>query len=145
MAEKKKAKQSTKGLSADERAALRDRIRELKAEGGKAENERAVIEKISAMPEPDRTMGQRIHAIIKSNAPELSAKLWYGMPAYAKDDKVVCFFQSGQKFKTRYSTLGFQDSASLDDGNMWPTGFALKKLTASEEARIVDLVKKAIS
>ena len=145
MAEKKKAKQSTKGLSADERAALRDRVRELKAEGGKAENERAVIEKISAMPEPDRTMAQRIHSIIKSNAPELSAKLWYGMPAYAKDDKVVCFFQSGQKFKTRYSTFGFQDSASLDDGNMWPTGFALKKLTASEEARIVDLVKKAIS
>jgi len=145
MAEKKKTKQSTKGLSADERAALRDRVRELKAEGGKAENERAVIEKISAMPEPDRTMAQRIHSIIKSNAPELSAKLWYGMPAYAKDDKVVCFFQSGQKFKTRYSTFGFQDSASLDDGNMWPTGFALKKLTASEEARIVDLVKKAIS
>jgi uncharacterized protein YdhG (YjbR/CyaY superfamily) len=138
-------KKSTKGFSAEERAAMRERARELKAEGGKAENERAVVEKIAAMDEPDRTMCQRIHAIIKTNAPELSAKLWYGMPAYAKDDKVVCFFQSGKKFKTRYSTFGFQDSAALDEGNMWPTGFALQKLTAAEEARIVELVKKAVS
>ena len=145
MAEKKQAKKSTKGFSADERAAIRERARELKAEGGKAENERAVVEKITAMAEPDRTMAERIHAIIKDNAPELSAKLWYGMPAYAKDDKVVCFFQSGKKFKTRYSTFGFQDSATLDEGNMWPTGFALKNLTAAEEARIGELVKKAVS
>ena len=145
MAEKKKAKQSTKGLSADERAALRDRVRELKAEGGKAENERAVIEKISAMPEPDRTMAQRIHAIIKSNAPELSAKLWYGMPAYAKDGKVVCFFQSAQKFKAKYATFGFSDEANLDEGAMWPTSFALKELSAAEEAKIAALVKKAVS
>ena len=123
---------------------MRERARELKAEGGKAENERAVVEKIATMEEPDRAMCQRIHAIIKSNAPELSAKLWYGMPAYAKDDKVVCFFQSGKKFKTRYCTFGFQDSAALDDGNMWPTGFALKELNAAEEKRIVELVKKAV-
>jgi uncharacterized protein YdhG (YjbR/CyaY superfamily) len=138
-------KKSTKGFSAEERAAMRERARELKAEGGKAENERAVVEKIAAMDEPDRTMCERIHAIIKATAPELSAKLWYGMPAYAKDDKVVCFFQSGKKFKTRYSTFGFQDSAALDEGNMWPTGFALKALTATEEARIAELVKKAVS
>jgi uncharacterized protein YdhG (YjbR/CyaY superfamily) len=145
MAEKKQATKSTKGFSAEERAAMRERARELKSEGGKAENERAVVEKIAAMDEPDRTMCERIHAIIKATAPELSAKLWYGMPAYAKDDKVVCFFQSGKKFKTRYSTFGFQDSAALDEGNMWPTGFALKALTATEEARIAELVKKAVS
>jgi uncharacterized protein YdhG (YjbR/CyaY superfamily) len=135
MAEKKPAK--PKGFTAEEKAAMREHLRELRAEGGKAENERAVVEKIAAMSEPDRTIAQRIHAIIKANARQLSAKLWYGMPAYAKDDKVVCFFQSGQKFKTRYCTFGFQDSAALDEGNLWPTGFALKKLTAAEEQRIV--------
>jgi len=144
MPEKKEEKKSTKGFSAEEKAAMREHLRELRAEGGKAENERAVVEKIAAMAEPDRTTAQRIHEIIKAHAPQLSAKLWYGMPAYAKDDKVVCFFQSGQKFKTRYCTFGFQDSAALDEGNMWPTGFALKKLTAAEEQRIVELVKKAV-
>jgi uncharacterized protein YdhG (YjbR/CyaY superfamily) len=144
MGEKKQTKKSMKGFSSEERAAMRERARELKAEGGKAENERAVVEKIAAMDEPDRTMCERIHAIIKANAPELSAKLWYGMPAYAKDDKVVCFFQSGKKFKTRYSTFGFQDTAALDEGNMWPTGFALKELTAAEETRIAELVRKSI-
>jgi uncharacterized protein YdhG (YjbR/CyaY superfamily) len=145
MTEKKQEKKSTKGFSAEEKAAMREHLRELRAEGGRAENERAVVEKIAAMSEPDRTMAQRIHAIIKAAAPDLAAKLWYGMPAYAKDDKVVCFFQSGQKFKTRYSTLGFQDSAALDEGNMWPTGFALKQVTAAEEARITKLVKKALT
>ena len=111
----------------------------------KADGESAVLATIAAMPEPDRSLGERLHAIVKASAPALSPRLWYGMPAYAKDGKVVCFFQSAQKFKTRYATLGFMHEANLDDGAMWPTAFALKKLTAAEEARLGELVKKAVS
>ena len=136
---------ASKGFTDEERAAMRERAQELKSAAGKAGEESAVLEKIAAMPEPDRTMGQRLHAIIKASAPELSPKLWYGMPAYAKDGKVVCFFQDAQKFKTRYATLGFSDKATLDEGQMWPTAFALKELTAADEARIGALVKKAVS
>ena len=113
--------------------------------GGKADEESAVLAKIAALRGPDRAMGERLHAIITANVPTLSPKLWYGMPAYAKDGKVVCFFQSAQKFKTRYATLGFSDKANLDEGHMWPTAFALKELTAAEEARIGALVRKAMS
>jgi hypothetical protein len=136
---------ASKGFTAEERAAMREYAQELKGGGGKADEESAVLEKIAAMPEPDRTMGERLHAIIKASAPGLSSRLWYGMPAYAKDGKVVCFFQNAQKFKTRYSTLGFSDNANLDEGQMWPTSFALKELTASDEARIGALVKRAVS
>jgi uncharacterized protein YdhG (YjbR/CyaY superfamily) len=124
---------------------MRERAQELKAgaRAGKAGEESAVLAKLAAMSPPDRTMGERLHAIIKANAPELSPKLWYGMPAYAKDDKVVCFFQDAQKFKTRYATLGFSDKATLDEGHMWPTTFALKELSPAVEARIGELVKKA--
>ena len=111
----------------------------------KADGESAVLATIAAMPEPDRALGERLHAIIKASAPDLSPRLWYGMPAYARDGKVVCFFQSAQKFKTRYATVGFMHKANLDEGAMWPTAFALKELTAAEEARIVALVKKAVS
>jgi hypothetical protein len=111
----------------------------------KADGESAVLAKIAEMPEPDRALGERLHAIIKASAPALSPRLWYGMPAYAKDGKVVCFFQSAQKFKTRYATFGFMHEANLDEGAMWPTAFALKELTAAEEARIGALVKKAVS
>jgi hypothetical protein len=128
----------SKGFTDEERAAMKERIQELKADG-----ESAVLTKIAAMPEPDRAMGKRLHAIIKASVPALSPKTWYGMPAYAKDGKVVCFFQSAQKFKTRYATFGFSDAANLDEGAMWPTAFALKELTAAEEARIAALVKKA--
>ena len=129
---------------------MREHAQELKAarsgaREGKADEEKAVLAKIAAMPAPDRTMAERLHAIIKASAPGLSPKLWYGMPAYAKDDKVVCFFQDAQKFKSRYATLGFSDKAALDEGQMWPTSFALKELTASDEARIVALVKRAVS
>ena len=128
---------------------MKNRAQELKAEAratkDKAEGESAVLAAIAAMREPDRAMAKRLHAIIKASAPALSPKLWYGMPAYAQDDKVVCFFQSAQKFKTRYATLGFSDKANLDDGAMWPVGFALKELTATEEARIGALLKKALS
>jgi hypothetical protein len=110
----------------------------------KADGEINVLEKIADMPEPDRAMGERLHSIIMDNVPVLTPRLWYGMPAYAKDDKVVCFFQNAQKFKTRYSTLGFSDKANLDDGNMWPTSFALKELTVKEEERIITLVMKAV-
>jgi uncharacterized protein YdhG (YjbR/CyaY superfamily) len=122
---------------------MRERVRELKA--NKADGEGDLLAKIAAMKEPDRGMAKRLHAIITAAAPDLAPRTWYGMPAYAKDDKVVCFFQSAQKFKARYATLGFSDSAKLDDGAMWPTSFALKELTAAEEARIVALVKKAVS
>jgi uncharacterized protein YdhG (YjbR/CyaY superfamily) len=143
MAERKTAKKGTqKGFTAEERSAMRERAQELK---GKADGENAVLEKIAAMPAPDRAIAERLHAIVKAAAPALSPKTWYGMPAYAKDGKVVCFFQSAQKFKTRYATLGFSDKANLDEGAMWPTAFALKKLTAAEEAKIVALVKKAVS
>ncbi|MDQ6858595.1 MAG: DUF1801 domain-containing protein [Chloroflexota bacterium] len=132
------------GLSAEERAAMRETIQERKAAARGANDEKAVLAKIAEMREPDRTMAKRVHAVITATAPALSAKTWYGMPAYAKGDKIVCFFQSGQKFKTRYATLGFQETANLDDGDMWPVGFALKKLTAAEEKRIGALVKKAL-
>jgi uncharacterized protein YdhG (YjbR/CyaY superfamily) len=134
---------ASKGFTPEERAAMKERVRELKAAANKADGESEVLEKIAAMAAPDRAMAKRLHAVIKASAPGLSPKTWYGMPAYAMDDKVVCFFQSAQKFKTRYATLGFSDAANLDDGAMWPTAFALKQLTAAEEARIGALVKKA--
>jgi uncharacterized protein YdhG (YjbR/CyaY superfamily) len=136
---------TSKRFSDEERAAMKERAKELKAEAGKADGERALLAKLAEMPEPDRAMGERLHAIIKASAPDLSPKLWYGMPAYAKDGKVVCFFQSAQKFNTRYATFGFNDTANLDEGAMWPTAFALKELTADDEARIGALVKKAVS
>jgi uncharacterized protein YdhG (YjbR/CyaY superfamily) len=135
----------SKGFTAEERAAMKERAQELKAAARKADGESAVLAKIAEMPEPDRAIGKRLHAIIKASAPALSPKTWYGMPAYAKDGKVVCFFQSADKFKSRYATLGFSDGANLDEGAMWPTSFALKELTAAEEARIGALVKKAVS
>lgn len=135
----------SKGLTDEELGAMKERLRELKADAGKAEGESAVLAKIAELPEPDRAMARRLHAIIKANAPALSPKLWYGMPAYAKDGKVVCHFQSAQKFKTRYATFGFSDAANLDEGALWPVAFALKALTAAEEARIGALVKKAVS
>jgi uncharacterized protein YdhG (YjbR/CyaY superfamily) len=135
----------SKGFTDEERAAMKERAQELKAEASKADGESAVLAKIAEMLEPDRAMAKRLHAIIKASAPLLSPKTWYGMPAYAKDGKVVCFFQSAQKFKSRYATFGFSDEANLDEGAMWPTSFALKELTAAEEARIGVLVKKAVS
>jgi uncharacterized protein YdhG (YjbR/CyaY superfamily) len=131
------------GFTEEERGAIRDRVQEMKA--GKGEGESAVLAKIAEMREPDRAMAKRLHTIIKESAPGLSPRLWYGMPAYAKDDKVVCFFQAAAKFKTRYATFGFSDKANLDEGNMWPTAFALKGLTAPEESRIAALLKKAVS
>ncbi|HYH58278.1 MAG TPA: hypothetical protein VD790_03540 [Thermoleophilaceae bacterium] len=129
----------------EERAAMRERARELKAEQSKADGEKALLEKVAEMPKSDRAMAKKLHAIVKANAPGLAPKTWYGMPAYANDDgKVVCFFQSADKFKSRYATLGFNDSANLDTGAMWPTSFALKKLTAAEEKKIAALVKKAV-
>jgi len=138
------AKKTPGGFTAEERAAMKERVRELKAreDGG----EKALLEKIAEMPEPERSMALRLHAIIKASAPELSPKTWYGMPAYAnREGKVVCFFQSAQKFKTRYATLGFSDAAKLDEGQMWPTAFALKALTPTEEAKIAELVKRAMN
>jgi uncharacterized protein YdhG (YjbR/CyaY superfamily) len=144
-------RKASKGFTDEERAAMRERARELKAaarrrsRAGKADGETDVLAKIAEMPEPDRGMAERLHAIVKANAPALSARTWYGMPAYAKDDKVVCFFQSAEKFKSRYATVGFSDKANLDKGAMWPTSFALKGLTAAEEKKIGALVKKAVS
>ncbi len=136
----------SEGFTAEERAAMRERARELKAEAQRADGERAVLAKIAEMPEPDRAMAERLHEIVKASAPALSPKTWYGMPAYAnKDGKVVCFFQSAEKFNSRYATLGFSDKANLDEGNMWPTSFALKELGAAEEAKIGALVKRAVS
>jgi uncharacterized protein YdhG (YjbR/CyaY superfamily) len=139
----------SKGFTDEERAAMKERVRELKAEArrkkSREDGERDVLAKIAEMPKADRAMAKRLHAIIKASAPALSPKTWYGMPAYAKDDKVVCFFQSAQKFKSRYATFGFSDEANLDRGAMWPTAFALKELTAAEEAKIGTLVKKAVS
>ena len=141
----------SKGFTDEERAAMKERAQELKAEArrgpraDKADGESAVLAKIAEMQGPDRVMAMRLHAIIKASAPTLSPKTWYGMPAYAKDGKVVCFFQSAQKFNSRYATLGFSDTANLDEGAMWPTYFALTELTATEEARIDALVKKAVS
>jgi uncharacterized protein YdhG (YjbR/CyaY superfamily) len=159
MAQKKAAKKGTqkpakgttgrasKGFTADERAAMKDRARELKApaRGGEADGESDVLAKIADLPGPDRAIAERLHALIKATAPALSPRTWYGMPAYAKDGNVICFFQSAKRFKTRYATLGFSDKAKLDQGSMWPTAFALKELTAAEEARIRELVKKAVS
>ena len=137
------------GFSDEERAAMKERTKELKAEAraskSRADGERAALVKIAEMPGPDRAIAERLHAILTASASALSPKTWYGMPAYAKDGKVVCFFQSAQKFKTRYATLGFSDTANLDDGTLWPVAFALKELTATEEARISALVKKAVS
>jgi uncharacterized protein YdhG (YjbR/CyaY superfamily) len=164
MAERKPAKKGTqqsaksttatgktfKGFTDEERVAMKERAQELKAatrrpRADKVDGESAVLAKIAEMPEPDRAMGKRLHAVITASAPALSPRLWYGMPAYAKDGKVVCFFQSAQKFKTRYATFGFSDAANLDKGALWPVAFALKELTAAEEAKIAALVKKAVS
>ena len=153
MSAKKAAQKSTKsttgkkseGFTAKERAAMKERAKELKAEAQKAEGESDVLAKIAEMQGPDRAMAERLHEIVKASAPALSPKTWYGMPAYAKDGKVVCFFQSAQKFNSRYATLGFSDKANLDEGAMWPTSFALKELSATEEAEIGALVKRAVS
>jgi uncharacterized protein YdhG (YjbR/CyaY superfamily) len=141
VAERKRAK----GFTAEEKAAMRERAREAKATASKADAEREVLAKIAEMPKADRVIAERLHALVKANAPDLSPRTWYGMPAYARDGKVVCFFQSAQKFKTRYATLGFSDRANLDNGAMWPVAFALKGLTAAEEKKIAALVKKAVS
>jgi uncharacterized protein YdhG (YjbR/CyaY superfamily) len=163
MAERKPAKKSTqqsakrttgkasKGFTDEERGAMRERAQEQKAaarrgpRAGKADGESDVLAKIAEMPEPDRAMAKRLHAIVKASAPALSPRTWYGMPAYAKDGKVVCFFQSADKFKTRYATFGFSDKANLDEGGVWPVAFALKELTSAVEARIGALVKRAVS
>jgi len=156
MADTKKATKSTaprndasKGFTAEEKAAMKERAKEVKAEA-RANNDRAagesdVLAKIAEMPASDRVMAERIHAVVKASAPELSPKTWYGMPAYAKDGKIVCFFQSADKFKARYATFGFSDEAKLDEGAMWPNAFALTKLTAADEKRIGDLVKRAVT
>jgi uncharacterized protein YdhG (YjbR/CyaY superfamily) len=150
-ATQKSAKSTTARFTDEERGAMKQRVQELKAaarrgpRADKADEESAVLAKIAEMPETDRAMSERLHAVIKASAPALSPRLWYGMPAYAKDGKVVCFFQSAQKFKTRYATFGFSDEANLDEGAMWPTAFALTELTAEDEAKIGALVKKAVS
>jgi uncharacterized protein YdhG (YjbR/CyaY superfamily) len=140
------AKSNDTGFTAEERAAMKERAKELKAEkrSTKESGESAVLEKIAEMSDSDRVMAERVHAIIKAGAPDLAPRTWYGMPAYAKDGKVVCFFQGAQKFKSRYATLGFSDQANLDDGDMWPTTFALTKLTAAVEAKITELVQQAV-
>ena len=149
MAEKKAAKKSTKKsqtFSAEERAAMRERAAELKAEARKADGEKTLLAKVKEMPDSDRRMAERFHEIVKANAPDLSPKTWYGMPAYAdKNGKVVIYFQDAAKFDSRYATFGFNDTANLDDGAMWPTSFALKKLTTADEKKIAALVKKAVS
>lgn len=137
--------QKAKGFTSEERAAMKERSRELRAEKEKVDGESAVLAKIAEMQEPDRVVAERIHAIIKANAPSLSPKLWYGMPSYAKDGKVVCFFQAAEKFNTRYATFGFNDVANLDEGTLWPTAFALTRLTEADEAKIAELMKKAVS
>src|SRR3712207_1063095 len=135
----------SKGFTAEERAAMKERAKEQKAQAQKADGERAVLAKIAEMQGPDRAMAERLHEVVKASAPDLSPKTWYGMPAYAKDGKVVCFFQSAEKFNTRYATFSFSDKANLDEGAMWPTSFALKELTTAEEAKIGALVKRAVS
>ncbi len=146
MSSGKNTTKKSNGFTAEEKAAMKERTRELKAEANKADGESALLEKIAEMEEPDRSMAERVHTIIKASAPTLSPKTWYGMPAYANQDgKVVCFFQSAQKFKARYASFGFNDTANLDEGDMWPTAFALKELTPAAEARIEALVKKAVS
>ena len=135
---------STKGFTAEERAAMRERAKELKAEAAKADGEKALLEKVAEMKGTDKAMAKRLHELITAAAPSLAPKTWYGMPAYAKDDKIVCFFKSAEKFKSRYATLGFEEAANLDDGAMWPTSWALTELTAADEKKIVTLVKKAV-
>ena len=148
---KRTTPRASKGFTDAERAAMKERAQELKAEArrgrraDKEDGEGDVLAKIAEMPEPDRAMAKRLHTIIKATAPTVSPRTWYGMPAYAKDGKVLCFFQSAEKFKSRYATFGFNDKANLDEGAMWPTSFALKELTAAEEERIVALVEKAVS
>lgn len=137
-------KKGSAGFSAEEKAAMKERARELKAEAQKADGEKALLEKFAEMPVADRTIAERVHAIVKAAAPGLAPKTWYGMPAYAKDGKIVCFFQSGAKFGSRYCTFGFQDTANLDDGAMWPTSFALSALDDATEERIAQLVKQAV-
>ena len=147
-ATKKARKKSTKassGFTAEERAAMRERARELKADARKADGEKDVLEKIAEMSGSDRAMAERLHTIIKESAPDLAPRTWYGMPAYSKDDKVLCFFRPAEKFKDRFATFGFNDVAKLDQGNMWPIAFALTKLTAAEEKKIAALVKKAVA
>ncbi len=142
----KKATQKSEGFTDEERAAMKERAQELKAEALRADGESAVLAKIAEMQGPDRAMAQRLHEVVKASAPALSPKTWYGMPAYAKEDgKVVCYFQSAEKFNARYATLGFSDKANLDEGAMWPTSFALKELSATEEAKISALLKRAVS
>ena len=138
-------KKRFEGFTDEEKNAMKERVKEQKVAAGKADGERDVLAKIATMPAPDRALGERLHKIIKASAPALSPRLWYGMPAYAKDGKIVCHFQDARKFKTRYATLGFSDEANLDEGAMWPTAFALTELTAADEARIGALVKKAVS
>lgn len=138
-------KASNDGFTAEERAAMKERAKELKSASSKAEQENEVLEKIAAMPEPDRTIAEHIHALVKANAPELAAKTWYGMPAYSRDGKVLCFFQSAGKFSTRYSTFGFNDVANLDDGDLWAVGYAVKAWTPAVEAKITALIKQAMS
>ena len=154
MSTKKATRKSTKsttsrkkstGFTAEEREAMKERAQELKAEARGADGEKAVLAKIAEMPKADRDMAKRLHQIVKASAPELLPKTWYGMPAYAKDGKVVCFYQSAHRFKSRYGTFGFSDKANLDEGAMWPTSFALKELTAAEEAKVAALVKQAVS
>jgi uncharacterized protein YdhG (YjbR/CyaY superfamily) len=142
MAERKT--KASKGFTAEEKAAMRERAKELKAEARKADGESDLLEKIAEMPKADRTIAKRLHTLIKASAPELTPRTWYGMPAYAKDGKVLCFFQSAAKFKSRYATFGFSDEANLDKGGMWPTSWALTELTEAEEKKISALVKKAV-
>ena len=145
MAARKTTKKGSTGFTAEERAAMKERAKELKAAERKADGEKALLEKVAEMPEPDRAMAERLHAIVTASAPDLSPRTWYGMPAYAKDGKVVCYFTAASKFKSRYATFGFNDEANLDEGNIWPVSFALTELTAADEARIGALVKKAVS
>jgi uncharacterized protein YdhG (YjbR/CyaY superfamily) len=147
MSAKKPARKSgaAGGFTAEERAAMKERAKELKAAAQKADGESALLEQIAEMPSRDRAMAKRVHAIVTKTAPDLAPRTWYGMPAYAKEGKVLCFFQSAAKFKTRYATFGFTEEANLDDGDVWPVAFALKKLTPAEEKRIASLVKKAVS
>jgi uncharacterized protein YdhG (YjbR/CyaY superfamily) len=144
MAEKKATKKTTRGFSADERAAMKERAKELKASASRAEGERELLTKIKEMPPSDRAMAEKIHSIVTSAAPDLWPRTWYGMPAYTKDGKVICFFKSADKFKTRYATFGFEESAQIDVGTMWPTSFGLTKLTPADEKKIAALVKKAV-
>ena len=144
MASAKRTSAKASKFTAEERAAMRERARELKEQAGRADGEKAVLAKIAEMPKADRVMAERLHALIKASAPDLAPRTWYGMPAYAKDGKVLCYFQSAHKFKSRYATFGFNDTANLDKGAMWPTSFALKELTAADEKKIAALVKKAV-